>query len=458
MSPDSEPARRATTGHRTPALTRTPAGTEVGSESTKPGRSPDAASSLGRVVSRTPPAAGWRFAFSSLGNRDFLLLWLGLLFMMGGVQMQMIARSYLVYEMTGSARILGLVSAAGGLPMLALALFGGAVADRFERRSLIQVGQVTLAVIALSVGISIAIGTISWVQLMVAAILQGIVWPFVVPARQALIPQLVGREKLSNAVALQGAGMSVTTLTAPAVAGVLYAAIGPEGVYYVITAMALISLGLTALISKPAGGERSSKSRMLGDIRDGLSYVWSNKLVMVLMVVALATIVLAMPIRFLLPIFVTDIYHRESEAFGLLMSAVGVGSLAGSLFVASLGKWRRGLLLILGCFASGVALLLVALVPLYFAAAGFMVLLGLGEAARRTLNLALVMERVDDEYQGRVMSLLVMSFGLMPLGVLPAGFAMDLLGPEKTVGIMGGAMLAVAVVVLLSQKKLRALQ
>ncbi len=409
-------------------------------------------------MSRTPPAAGWRFAFSSLGNRDFLLLWLGLLFMMGGVQMQMIARSYLVYEMTGSARILGLVSAAGGLPMLALALFGGVVADRFERRSLIQVGQVTLAVIALSVGTSIAIGTISWVQLMVAAILQGIVWPFVVPARQALIPQLVGREKLSNAVALQGAGMSVTTLTAPAVAGVLYAAIGPEGVYYVITAIALIALGLTALISKPARGERSSKARMLGDIRAGLSYVWSNKLVTVLMVVALATIVLAMPIRFLLPVFVTEIYHRESEAFGLLMSAVGVGSLAGSLFVASLGKWRRGLLLILGSFASGVALLLVALVPLYFAAVGFMVLLGLGEAARRTLNLALVMERVDDEYQGRVMSLFVMSFGLMPLGVLPAGIAIDLLGPEKTVGIMGGAMLAVAVVVLLSQKRLRALQ
>ena len=307
---------------------------------------------------------------------------------MGGVQMQMIARSYLVYEMTGSARILGLVSAAGGLPMLALALFGGVVADRFERRNLIQVGQVTLAVIALSVGTSIAIGTISWVQLMVAAILQGIVWPFVVPARQALIPQLVGREKLSNAVALQGAGMSVTTLTAPAVAGVLYAAIGPEGVYYVITAIALIALGLTALISKPARGERSSKARMLGDIRAGLSYVWSNKLVTVLMVVALATIVLAMPIRFLLPVFVTEIYHRESEAFGLLMSAVGVGSLAGSLFVASLGKWRRGLLLILGSFASGVALLLVALVPLYFAAVGFMVLLGLGEAARRTLNLA----------------------------------------------------------------------
>jgi predicted MFS family arabinose efflux permease len=166
---------------------------------------------------------------------------------------------------------------------------------------------------------------------------------------------------------------------------------------------------------------------------------------------------LAMPFRFLIPVFVVDVYDRGPEAMGLLVSVMGMGTLAGAMVIVSIGRWRRGLLLILGGFMSGVGLLLVAAFPYYLAAVGIMLLLGLGDSTRRSLNQTLVMEVVDDQYRGRVMSVYMMNFGLMPLGVLPAGYAIEKIGGELTIAIMGAALLAVSAVVFVTQPKLRAL-
>jgi MFS family permease len=125
--------------------------------------------------------------------------------------------------------------------------------------------------------------------------------------------------------------------------------------------------------------------------------------------------------------------------------------------ILSLGRWKRGMLLILGSLMSGVGLVLVAAFPYYLAAVGIMVLLGLGDSARRSLNQTLIIEVVDDRYRGRVMSVFMMNFGLMPLGVLPAGFLMESLGEEATIAILGAGMLAVATMVLVTQKRLREL-
>ena len=372
--------------------------------------------------------------------------------------MQMLARSYLVYDITDSGKILGLVSAAGALPMLGLALFGGAVADRLKRKPLIQAGQVTSMGVALFVAVSITLGWITWVHLLVAALVQGVMWSFLVPARQAIIPQLVGRENLGNAVALQGAGMSATTLVAPPIAGVLYAAIGPEGVYYVISLLGLAAVVITTFVRSPVDVDKPSSSNVLAEIGAGLSYILRNRLMMVLLATGLATATLAMPIRFLLPVFVANVYERASEAYGLLIGVMGVGSMVGSLAMASLGPWKRGLLLIVGIFASGVALVVLAIIPLYYVAVGMMVLLGLGDAGRRTLNQALLMEQSDDRYLGRVMSIYTMTFGMMPLALLPAGFAIDRWGIEPTIGVMGGLMLGTGALVMATQKRLRGLQ
>ena len=378
---------------------------------------------------------------------------------MGGMQMQMLARGYLVYDLTGSASLLGFVSAGMAIPMLFLAPFGGAIADRVERKRLIQVGQVIVAFFALIIGAAIFTDRIEWYHLLIVSILQGAVWTFMMPARQAIIPQIVGPERIGNAMALNAAGMSAMTLLAPAVAGGLYALVGPDKVYFIIAAMSFLSVALTTLVPKPTGNATAGrKPAMLRDIGAGLVYIKGNSMVLVLLVMGLATTLLASPFRMLLPVFVVDIYNRGPDSMGLLVAIMGGGSLVGSLAIAALGDWRRGMLLIIGAFVSGIALLLIASFPFYYAAAAIMVLVGLGDAGRRTINMGLIMEVVEDQYRGRVMSVFMMNFGLMPLGVLPAGLIADALGGQIAIAILGALLILVTLPILITQKRLRSYQ
>lgn len=372
--------------------------------------------------------------------------------------MQMIARSYLTYDLTDSPLLLGLVSAGFALPMLSLALFGGAVADRLERKHVIQWGQATASIVALFIGISIFTNTITWIHLFFASMIQGVLFSFLMPSRQAIIPQLIGSDKLGNALALNAAAMSATTLAAPAVAGTLYVWIGPSGVYFTISAMSFIAVILTGLIRVENTGQAKTNVGTLKDIEAGLAYIRSNSLVVVLLVMGLVTALLAMPFRMLLPIFVVDIYHRGPESLGLLVSIMGLGSLSGSLFIAYIGRWHRGKLLIAGSFASGIALVLISIFQAYYIAVAIMVLLGLGDAARRTLNQSLIMEEVTDQYQGRVMSVFMMNFGLMPLGILPASAVAQFIGPEVAIASLGILLLAATTAIFTTQSQLRQIQ
>ena len=374
------------------------------------------------------------------------------------MQMQMVARGYLTYELTNSPALLGIVSAGFALPMLLLALFGGAFADRVERKRIIQWGQAGAGLISLFIALSITVGAITWYHLLAASMLQGVVFSFLMPSQQAFIPQLVGKDQLTNAMALNAMAMSATTLLAPAVAGGLYVAIGPDGVYYVVTGMVAVAVCLTGFLPRQTGSTGTGRAGVLSDIGDGLAYIRRHRLVMALLVIGLTSTVLAMPFRFLLPIFIVDIYHLGPEAMGLMVSIMGLGALGGSLAIAALGNWQRGRVLIAASFLSGIALLLVALLPLYLVALGLMVLLGLGDAGRRTLNQSLLMEVADERYRGRVMSVFMTNFALIPLGVLPAGLAAEFLGGQVVVGILAGLLLAATAIILATQRELRNLR
>jgi len=377
--------------------------------------------------------------------------------MMAGVQSQQLVRSYLVYDMTDSAFLLGVVNAASALPMLFLSLFGGALADRLDRKRLIQAGQGAIMVIAVAVAVLVYTGTVQWWHILIASALQGAMFSFVAPARQSIIPELVGKDRLGNAVAMTAAAMSAMTFAAPAMAGVLYAVIGPGHVFMLIGLTMLIAMVLTASI--PATAARlKPKNAMMADIKAGMSYIRRTPIVLVLLGVGLSTVMLIMPFRFLLPVFVVDVYHRESGSLGLLLSILGLGSLAGSIGVAAIGRKNRGLLLIMGGFAAGISMLLIALIPIYYVAAVIMLALGLSDAGHKAINLALVMENSDEQFRGRVVSVWMLNWGLMPLGMLPMSLAIDLLGDRLAIGIIAGIVLAMSVAIMLTQKKLRALQ
>ena len=365
---------------------------------------------------------------------------------MSAMQMQMLSRGYLVYDMESSGSLLGLVNVGASIPMLVLPLFGGVLADRVNRKRIIQAGQIVAALIAFSVFVLIRTERIEWFHLLVSSIMQGAVFALMMPARQALIPQLVGKGLLSNALALNTAAMSATTLAAPSVAGVLYGYFGPSNVYLLIGVLSLGSCIATLFVRHRGEIESDVKNHnvqgkgkindLLSDITEGLKYVRSQRLIMVLLIMALATTVLAQPFRFLMPIFVVDVYKLGPESMGLLMSVMGLGALVGSIYIAAHGNKNRGKILLAGSFISGLSLLGVAVIPIYMLAVLFMVPLGLGDASRRTIIMTLIMEKSEDRYRGRVMSIFMLNFGLMPLGVLPAGVISDLFGGQVAIGIL----------------------
>ena len=400
-------------------------------------------------------SAGFRRTFESLGNFNFALLWISMLFLMAGTQMQMLAQGYLAYEITGSGTILGVISLGIAVPLLTVPLFGGALADKIDRKLLIQGAQLVAALLALVLGVMIHAGIISWQHLLISSMVQGALFSFMMPARQAIIPQLVGQNRLSNAMALNAAGMSAMTMGAPAVAGFMYDWAGPWNLYYFIAALSFISVVLTGLI-KPTGDPIPKKqTAVMRDIWDGITYIARQRILVVLLVVGLITTILAMPFRFILPVFVVDIYRQEADSMGLLTAIMGFGAMAGAMYVAAIGRKNRGMLLIISSMLSGAGLLLVAAIPIYSAAAFIMIILGMGDAGRMSLNQALLIELSDNEYRGRVMSIFMLNFGFMPLGTFPAGLMIDYLGGQAVIGMMGLALVIVTVVIFVTQRQLR---
>ena len=410
-----------------------------------------------RITLRVPRGP-WLNTFDSLSNRNFLFLWVGMLFLMAGTQMQMLAQSYLVYDITGSASVLGIINLGIAVPMLTIPLFGGVVADRFEKKTIIQVAQIVAGSLALLIGLAIDLEVIAWQHLLISSMVTGGLWAFMMPARQAIIPQLVGPERTTNAMALNAAGISGTTMAAPALAGGVYAFIGPWNVFYLIGALTLAAVVLTTFLPRTGpAGTGAERTDVLRDIADGIAHVWQRRILFVLLLMGLAATMLAMPFRFILPVFVVDIYRQGPDSMGLLVGLMGMGSMFGSLYVASMGQRYRGMGLIVASMMSGIGLVLVAAIPVYNVAAVIMVVLGIGDSGRQALNQTLIIEKASAEYRGRIMSIFMLNYGLMPLSITPAGYLTDYLGGQTVIGFMGLALIAIMTFVLLTQGRLRRL-
>ncbi len=304
--------------------------------------------------------------FESLGDRNYRYFFFGFLLLMGGVNMQMVARSVLAFELTDSALAVGYVGAGFAPPILLFSLWGGAIADRVDRKRLIQIGQIGMTIIAVLVGLSIITDTVTIWHLIAASIAQGTLWSFLMPARQAIIPQIVGDKLMINAIALSSSGMSLMTLAAPGIGGVLYDVFGPGTVYFVIAGMAAASFLLTTQLPEVGRMKKKAGSAVIEDMKEGFKYVAGKKIVLLLLLMALSTAILAMPFRSLLVVLVADVFERGPKAVGLLLSMIGLGALVGSLAFAGMRTSSpRGLLLIGSTVLSGIGILAATLSPSY---------------------------------------------------------------------------------------------
>ncbi len=378
---------------------------------------------------------------------------------MAAMNMQMVARGQLAWDLTHSEILTTAVGAGFAVPMLLFSMFGGAIADRVERKRLVQAGQVANTLNVLWIALLLAFGGLEVWHLFVASVLQGVFWSFMMPARQSLISQLVGKDLLSNAIALNASGMSLMTLIAPAISGVLYGRFGPAAAYYAIAGASALAVIFTTSIPKlPPGNAGRKSQRVLTDMCEGLRYIRANKTVMWLLAITLGTTVLSMPFRQLMPVYADHVFGRGAESVGLMLSIFGGGALLGTLLIAGLTKTqKRGQVLIWTTLLSGLGLLLAAVTTNYPLALLVMVLPGLGEAGRRSLNASLIMEETDEQYQGRVMGVYQMNFGLIPLGAVPMGAAAAMFGIQASLAGVGVLLLVVALVATVGTKRIRRL-
>lgn len=398
-----------------------------------------------------------RRTFISLEVPEFRRLWLAILFMMAMLQMMGIAQSFLAYQLTGSAKVLALVQTGGAISMLVLAPVGGVVADRVERKRILQAAQLVFASLSIAVGASILFDLISWQLLVVAGAGQGAIWAFAAPARQALVSSLVPKEKMGNAIALAGLGASASSLVAPIAGGIIYALAGPDMVCLTVAFMAFVAFAFTTSLPRVYRSPGGPSRRLVTDLRSGLNYILGNRILRVLLLSHIVITLLSSPLQMLMPALVVDVYDRQSDSFGLMLGVSGAGSMMGALIIASIGNQRRGLIFIGAAFATATVLLVVAASQSFMFSTAFMLVLGFGNVGLWSLSQALGMGNADEEYRGRVMSIFMMSFGLSAIGSLPVGLAADSFGPQKTLAVLGATLLATSVFLLITQRSLRQL-
>jgi MFS family permease len=387
--------------------------------------------------------------FTSMRNRNYRWLWLSTLCFFGGLQMQVVARGWLVYELTSSPLALGMVSAAFGLPLLLFSLYGGAITDRVPKRNLIMFSQIANGSFTLIIAVLIATGNIELWHLIAAAAASGITFIFIAPGRMALIPELVAPRELLNAIALSSSGTNLTRVVAPAVAGALLAIIGIAGVYYLVVFLYCVSIVFIYLLPVGEAPLGRMKISVWAGIADGVRYLRHSPLMLLLLMMAFIPIVFGMPYQNLMPVYAVDVLHVGETGLGLLMSMTGVGALIGSLGVASLGDFRRkGLLLIILGLVFGIALAIFGVSHIYPLSLAILIAVGFANAGYMTLNNTMVQSNAPHEVRGRVMAIFMVTFALMPLGTLPIGAVAEAVGPA--IAVTGGALIVVIFIIAIA--------
>jgi len=380
-------------------------------------------------------------AFRSLRHRNFRLFLLGQVVSVTGTWMQQVALSWLVYRLTHSAFLLGLVGFSGQIPSLFLAPVAGVWADRWDRRRLVIATQALAMVQALALAALVLAGSVAVWHLVALSLFLGIVNAFDVPARQSFLVQMVGgRDDLPNAIALNSSAFNAARLVGPAIAGVLIARVG-EGTVFLVNgvsyAAVLVALFAIRVAPRPAAGRPSSSPWR--NLREGVAYAAGFSSIRALLLLVGLVGIAGVPYRVLMPVFATDVLHGDAHTLGFLMGAIGVGALTGALFLAA----RRGVRGLSRVIVGAVALFGASLVGFSFSRSvavslGLAFLAGFGMMLQMASSNTILQTIVDDDKRGRVMSFYAAAFmGTMPIGSLLAGTLADLVGAPRTV-LLGG--------------------
>ena len=398
---------------------------------------------------------GFAFTFRALGSRNFRLFYAGQSISLIGTWMQQVAMIWLVYRLTHSAFLLGVVGFAGQIPTFLLAPFTGVLADRWNRHRTLVVTQTLALLQASTLAILVLTGTAEVWHLVVLAVALGTINALDMPTRQSFIVQMIERkEDLGNAIALNSAMVTATRLLGPSIAGVLIGAFG-EGICFLANAIsyvAVIAALLAMRVAPPPA--RPANGRIIDGLREGFGYVAGLAPVRDTLLLLGFVSFMGMPYYILLPVFAKDVLGGGAHTLGFLMGAAGLGSLVGTGFLAARRSVRgSGAIIAAGATVFGVGLIAFSLSHIVWLSMLLICVAGLGMMVQMACSNTLIQTVVDDDKRGRVMSLFTMAFiGMAPFGSLFSGACASRIGAPGTLAI-GGALCIAGGIVFASRLK-----
>jgi len=382
----------------------------------------------------TPPAR----PFGALRHRNFRLFLAGQFVSLCGTWMQSVALGWLVLELTNSAFLVGLVTALGAAPILLFTLYGGLIADRVNKRRALMLLQSGMLLDAALLGTLTVLGWVTPGWVMALAVMHGTLAAFEIPIRQAFLIEMVGRDDLMNAIALNSSAFNLSRVFGPALAGGVLAWLGAAACFYLnATSFLAVVAGLSRI--RIAGGGAPAASRVRARFRDGISWIhhdpWARTLVGVTAVVGIfgsATVAL-------LPVYARDVLGTGAAGYGGLSAAFGLGAASGALLVAGAGsRFRRGPVALGAGTALGTALALIALSGFYPLSFALLMGAGLAMALNGIMTNSTLQLEAPDHLRGQVVGMYALIVvGLAPLGALPAGWLADRLGVPAVIGMSG---------------------
>jgi len=390
---------------------------------------------------------GWRNSLAVLENGQFRWLFFSNMAFFFAMGSQGVVRAWLAFKITESEFALGMVMFTVALPMFFIAPIGGAIADRFERRNLIAAGQSIVVLNELVLFALIATDSLEFWHLLVGAGVMGCVFPFIMPARTALVFNVVGREGMANAIAVNMAGMNTTRVLGPAAAGFLIGAVGVTTTYGF--GLILYAVGLLCMLRvDQSHPDAVAKARPIWQsVHEGMTYVGDNRLIMLLLLFGLIPMFLTMPFQNLLVVFAEKIWDVGSEGLGALSAAAGTGAVMGSMLVASWGGSRKRLKrMMVSVFGFSMLLFAFALSPWFLLGLPLVLAANIFASVYGTLNNTAIQLLIPDHVRGRISSFLMMSFSLPMLGTLPMSAIAEAWGAP--IAVASASVLALVVALL----------
>lgn len=362
-------------------------------------------------------------AFPALKHRSYKLYFMGQLLSLVGTWIQIVALGWLVFQLTKSAFMVGLVSSFGSLPVLMFGLFGGVIVDKFEKKKVLIFTQISSMILAFILGLLTISGVITVLQIVILAFMAGLISAIDMPARHAFVVEMVGKNEMASAIALNAGVFSGARVIGPAMAGAIIAAMG-EGFGFVLNGFSYIPFVVVLFLIIAKSAAPSLDLHPLKAIKQGISYSFSHSAIKMLLVFVAITSIFGWAYSTILPVVAEKIFHAGASGFGYLHASGGLGAVFATILISAYSKKLNPTVFIFGgSFLSSTALFLFTLTSDIQFAFVFLFLVGFGLTAKFATINSTIQHMVDNRLRGRVMSIYTLMFlGMSPIGSFQIGF------------------------------------